>query len=271
MHPDRIVLGVQSKKAENVLREVYKPLKAHLIVTDMNSAELIKHASNSFLATKISFINAVSQICDHVGGDVLKVAEGMGYDKRIGKEFLSAGVGYGGSCFPKDVDAFIRLSENCGYDFALLKEVRKVNDFQKKEFLKVIESALWNIKGKTIGVWGLSFKPNTDDMRSAPSVDIIKELQREGAKIKVYDPQAMAKAKEVLKSIKFCKDPYEAAKGTDCLLLLTEWEDFRALNLTRVKYLMNHALLFDGRNFFCKREVEQLGFEYFGVGTKGHK
>ncbi|MCX5681529.1 MAG: UDP-glucose/GDP-mannose dehydrogenase family protein, partial [Candidatus Omnitrophica bacterium] len=178
MHPDRVVIGVQSKRAEHVLREVYKPLNAHLIVTDMNSAELIKHASNSFLATKISFINAVSQICDRVGGDVLRVAEGMGYDKRIGKEFLSSGVGYGGSCFPKDVDAFIRLSENCGYDFALLKEVKNVNELQKKSFLKVIENVLWNIKGKTIGVWGLSFKPNTDDMRSAPAVDIIKELQK---------------------------------------------------------------------------------------------
>lgn len=271
MNPDRIVIGVQSKKAENILKEVYKPLKAHMIVTDMNSAELIKHASNSFLATKISFINAVSQICDRVGGDVLKVAEGMGFDKRIGKEFLSAGVGYGGSCFPKDVDAFIRLSENSGYDFALLREVRNVNEFQKKAFLKIVENTLWNIKGKTIGIWGLSFKPNTDDMRSAPSVDIIKELQREGAKVKVYDPQAMPKAKTFLKAVKFCKDPYEAAKGVDCLLLLTEWEDFRTLNLTRVKYLMNQPLLFDGRNFFCKKEVEELGFEYFGVGTKGHK
>ncbi len=271
MHPDRVVVGVQSKKAENILREVYKPLKPHMIVTDMNSAELIKHASNSFLATKISFINAVAQICDRVGGDVLKVAEGMGYDRRIGKEFLSAGVGYGGSCFPKDVDAFIRLSETCGYDFTLLKEVKNVNELQKKTFLKSIEHALWNIKGKTIGIWGLSFKPNTDDMRSAPSVDIIKELQREGAKVRAFDPQAMEKAKEVITGIKFCKDPYEAAKGADCLLLLTEWEDFRTLNLTRVKYLMNHALMFDGRNFFCKKEIEEVGFEYFGVGTKGHK
>jgi UDPglucose 6-dehydrogenase len=271
MNPDRIVIGVQSKKAENVLREVYKPLKARLIVTDMNSAEMIKHASNSFLATKISFINAISQICHRVGADVLKVAEGMGYDKRIGKEFLCAGIGYGGSCFPKDVDAFIRLSENSGYDFALLKEVKNINDVQKKSFVKMIQDVLWNVKGKTIGILGLSFKPNTDDMRSAPSVDIIKDLQKEGAKIKVYDPQAMRKARNVLKSVKFCKDPYEVAKHADCLLLLTEWEDFRAINLMKLKQRMNHPLIFDGRNFFSKAELEQLGFEYFGVGIKNHQ
>jgi UDPglucose 6-dehydrogenase len=268
MNPDRIVLGVQSRKAENILREVYKPLKARLIVTDMNSAELIKHASNSFLATKISFINAMSQICQRVGADVLKVAEGMGCDKRIGKEFLCAGIGYGGSCFPKDVDAFIRLSENSGFDFALLKEVKNINEIQKKSFVKMVQDVLWNVKGKTIGVLGLSFKPNTDDMRSAPSVDIIKDLQKDGAKIKAYDPQAMGKARSVLKSVHFCKNPYEVARRADCLLLLTEWEDFRAIDLGKVKQLMNHPLIFDGRNFFCKTELEQLGFEYFGVGVK---
>ena len=271
MNPERIVLGVQSKKAENILREVYKPLNARLIVTDMNSAELIKHASNSFLATKISFINAISQVCHRVGADVMKVAEGMGYDKRIGKEFLCAGVGYGGSCFPKDVDAFIRLSENSGYDFALLKEVRNINEAQKKFFVKMVEHVLWNVKGKTIGVLGLSFKPNTDDMRSAPSLDIIKDLQKEGAKIKAYDPQAMRKAKSLLKSVQLCRDPYAVAKGADCLLLLTEWEDFRSLNLVKMRKLMNHALIFDGRNFFCKAELAKFGFEYFGVGIKNEQ
>jgi len=271
MDPDRIVLGVQSKKAENILREVYKPLKARIIVTDINSAELIKHASNSFLATKISFINAVSQICHHVGADVLKVAEGMGYDKRIGKDFLYAGIGYGGSCFPKDVDAFIRLSEDSGYDFALLKEVKNINEAQKKSFVKMVEDVLWNVKGKTIGVLGLSFKPNTDDMRSASSLDIIKNLQKEGAKIQVYDPQAMGKAKSLLRGVKFCLDPYAVAKHADCLLLLTEWEDFRKINLTKVKKLMNHPLIFDGRNFFCRAELEQLGFEHFGVGVKNYQ
>lgn len=267
MSPDRIVIGVHSKKAEDMLRDVYKPLKARVIVTDMNSAEIIKHASNSFLATKISFINAVSKICDCVGANVLEVAEGMGFDKRIGKEFLSAGIGYGGSCFPKDVDAFINLSQKSGYDFALLKEVRKTNEAQKKSFVKMIEENLWIVKNKTIGVLGLSFKPDTDDMRNAPAVDIIQALQREGAKIKAYDPQSMPKAKEVLKGVKFVKDAYEAAKGADCLLLLTEWEEFQKLNFRKIRQLMNHALIFDGRNFYNKKQIEKLGFEYFGVGT----
>ncbi|MDP8265799.1 MAG: UDP-glucose/GDP-mannose dehydrogenase family protein [Candidatus Aceula meridiana] len=267
MNPDRIVIGVQSKRAEKMLRDVYKPLKARLIVTDMNSAEIIKHASNSFLATKISFINAVSQICDRVGANVLEVAEGMGFDKRIGKEFLSSGIGYGGSCFPKDVDAFVHLSQKSGYDFDLLKEVRNVNENQKKSFVKMIEESLWIVKNKTIGVLGLSFKSNTDDMRNAPSLDIIRALQKEGAKIKAYDPQAMPKAKEVLKSVKFVKDAYEVAKGADCLLLLTEWEEFKKLNFRKIHQLMNHALIFDGRNFYDKKQLEKLGFEYFGIGT----
>ena len=271
MDPDRIVIGVRSLKAERILREVYKPLKARMIVTDMNSAELIKHASNSFLATKISFINALSQVCHRVGADVVKVAEGMGYDKRIGRAFLNAGIGYGGSCFPKDVDAFIRLSEDSGYDFALLKEVKAINEAQKKFFVKMVQDVLWNVKGKTIGVLGLSFKPNTDDMRSAPSVDILKDLQKEGARIRAYDPQAMGKAQGLLTSVKFCKDPYEAARHADGLLLLTEWEEFRSLDLKRIKGAMNHPLIFDGRNFLDEAEVRRRGFEYFGIGIKNDK
>jgi len=267
MNPDRIVVGVRSKKAEKILREVYKPLKARIIVTDTNSAELIKHASNSFLATKISFANALSQICDTVGADVLKVVEGMGYDKRIGREFLSAGVGYGGSCFPKDVDAFVRLSEKVGYDFALLREVRNINESQKKLFLKLIEDNMWILKNKTIGILGLAFKPNTDDMRSAPSLDIIKELQKEGAKIKAYDPQAMGKAKKIFSGIKFCKDAYDVCKGADCLIVLTEWDEFEKLNFKKIRQLMNNPLLFDGRNLFNKKEMKKIGFEYYGVGT----
>ncbi len=267
MNPDRIVVGVRSKKAEKILREVYKPLKARIIVTDTNSAELIKHASNSFLATKISFANALSQICDTVGADVLKVVEGMGYDKRIGREFLSAGVGYGGSCFPKDVDAFVRLSEKVGYDFALLREVRNINESQKKLFLKLIEDNMWILKNKTIGILGLAFKPNTDDMRSAPSLDIIKELQKEGAKIKAYDPQAMGKAKKIFSGIKFCKDAYDVCKGADCLVVLTEWDEFEKLNFRKIRQLMNNPLLFDGRNLFDKKEMKKIGFEYYGVGT----
>jgi len=206
-----------------------------------------------------------------VGADVLKVAEGMGYDRRIGKDFLCAGIGFGGSCFPKDVDAFIHLSEKNGYDFALLKEVRNINEAQKKAFVKTIENVLWVFKGKTIGVWGLSFKPNTDDMRNAPSLDIIRDLQKEGAKIKAFDPQAMSKAKDMLAGVKFCKDPYEVAKGADCLLLLTEWEEFRQLDFSKIRRLMHHALIFDGRNFFSKAHMEKHGFEYIGIGTRKNK
>ncbi len=266
LHPDRIVIGVESKRAENLLREIYKPLKTTVIVTNINSAELIKHASNSFLATKISFINSVSQICDRLGADILKVAEGMGYDKRIGRSFLDAGIGYGGSCFPKDVDAFIRLSEVSGYHFNLLREVRNVNNDQRTSFLKLIEDKLWIVKNKTIGVLGLSFKPNTDDMRNAPSVDILKALQQEGAQIRAYDPQAVHHAKKIFAGVTYCKDPYEAARGAHCLLVLTEWDEFKKLNFAKIKQLMRQAILFDGRNVFSDRNLEQYGFEYYGIG-----
>jgi UDPglucose 6-dehydrogenase len=239
-----------------------------MIVTNINSAELIKHASNSFLATKISFINAVSQICDHLDADVLKVAEGMGYDKRIGRAFLNAGVGYGGSCFPKDVDAFIRISDKSGYSFNLLKEVRNINEEQKASFIRLIEDKLWIVKNKVVGVLGLAFKPDTDDMRSAPSVDIINSLQHEGAKIKAYDPVAMPNAKKILKNITYCKDPYAVAKGCDCLLLLTEWDEFKKLNFKKLRSAMKQPVLFDGRNLYHDQKLEDLGFEYYGVGRR---
>ena len=267
MNPDRVVIGVESKKAEGLLREIYKPLKTHIVVTNINSAELIKHASNSFLATKISFINAVSQVCDKVGADVLKVAEGMGYDKRIGRSFLNAGVGYGGSCFPKDVDAFIRLSEKSGYDFNLLKEVRQVNESQKASFVRLMEDKLWNLKEKTIGIMGLAFKPNTDDMRSAASIDVIHALVREGAKVRAYDPQAVANAKKMIpSSVVIAKDVYSMAKGADCLVLLTEWDEFKELDFARLSRLMRQAVLFDGRNFYDAQQLKSLGFEYYAVG-----
>lgn len=266
MNPDRVVIGVESKRAENLLREVYKPLKTNIIVTNINSAEMIKHASNSFLATKISFINAISQVCDRVGADVLKVAEGMGFDKRIGRSFLDAGIGYGGSCFPKDVDAFIRLSEKSGYDFHLLKEVRKINEDQKAMFIKHIEDKLWIVKNKTIGILGLAFKPDTDDMRNAPALDIIQMLQDEGAKIKAYDPQGMNNARKVLRGVTFCKDPYAVAKDSNCLLLLTEWPEFRALDFKKIRALMEQPIVFDGRNLYQKHNLEEMGFEYYGIG-----
>ena len=267
MNPDRVVVGVNSKKAADILTELYKPLKAPIIVTDIKSAEIIKHASNSFLATKISFINSVANICDKVGADVVDVARGMGLDKRISKEFLSAGIGFGGSCFPKDLAAFVHIAEKNGYDFGILKEVQKVNRSQKRAVIKKIEELLWNLPKKTIGVLGLSFKPGTDDLREAPSLEIIEMLQSEGVHVKVFDPVAMDKAKGVLgKSVKFCKDAYQAAKESDCLLIVTEWNEFKELDFKKIKRLMRQPIIIDGRNIYDPKEMKKLGFKYVGIG-----
>ena len=266
MHPDRVVLGVRSPKAQEILTKLYKPLKCPLVVTDIKSAEIIKHASNSFLATKISFINAISNICEAAKADVEKVALGMGLDKRIGKSFLNAGIGFGGFCFPKDLSAFIRISEKLGYNFELLKAVEKINEDQKAVFLKKVETALWNINSKNIGILGLAFKPNTDDMRFAPSVDIIQALQEQGAKIKVFDPHAMKKAKQLLKNVEFCKDSYSVCKGSDCLLILTEWQLFKELDLKRVKSLLKSPVIVDGRNIYDPETMRKLGFHYSSIG-----
>ncbi len=269
LKPDRVVIGVGSKRAEKILREIYRPVKTRLVVTDINSAEMIKHASNAFLAMKISFANALSRVCEAVDADVLKVVEGMGLDRRIGRAFLDAGIGYGGSCFPKDVDAFIRLSEKHGYPFRLLREVREVNARQQEHFVRLIEDKLWNIKGKTVGVWGLAFKPDTDDMRNAPSVVIVERLQKEGARIRAYDPQAMGNARRIFKKVTFCKDAYAAARGSDCLLLLTEWDVFREVDLKKVLRAVRRPLIFDGRNLYAERDLEGMGFEYYGIGRGG--
>jgi UDPglucose 6-dehydrogenase len=266
MHPDRIVIGVESKRAQDLLMRLYKPLKAPILVTDIKSAELIKHASNSFLACKISFINAIAQICEKTGADVLKVAEGIGLDRRIGKSFLNAGLGYGGACLPKDVDAFIHIAEKLGYNLELLKVVKKINEQQKDLLIKKIIDSLWIIKGKTIGVLGLAFKPNTDDIRNSLSCDIIERLKKEGAKIKVYDPAGMKKAEGILKNVKFCNDPYEVARNSDCLLVVTEWDEFKELNLTKVKKLLKQPLIIDGRNIYDPEKLKKLGFRYIGVG-----
>lgn len=266
MNPDRVVIGVSSKKAEQLLKDIYKPLNPKFVVTDINSAEMIKHASNSFLATKISFINTIAQVCEHVGADVLKVAEGMGFDKRIGRNFLDAGIGYGGSCFPKDVDAFIRLSEKSGYDYKLLREVREVNEMQKQSFLRLIENKMWNVQSKVIGVLGLAFKPNTDDIRNAPALELIEVLQSERARIKAYDPKGMENAKNASKGITFAKDPYQLAKDCDCLLLLTEWDEFKTLDFKKIHGLMRQPVIFDGRNMYHAHNLDKLGFEYYGVG-----
>lgn len=268
MHPERIVLGVESKRARDLLVELYKPLRSPFVITDIKSAEIIKHASNSFLAAKISFINALSCICEKVGADIRQVANGMGLDSRIGKNFLNAGVGFGGFCFPKDLAAFIKISERLGYDFELLKCVDKINREQLISFIKKIEEALWIVKNKTIGILGLSFKPNTDDLRYAPSLEIISSLLNSGAKIKCFDPQAMPKAKKLFKNINFCSNSYEVARDSDCLVIVTEWNEFKELDFKKIKKLLRHPLIIDGRNIYEPNDMKKLGFKYISVGRK---
>ncbi|MBN1405936.1 MAG: UDP-glucose/GDP-mannose dehydrogenase family protein [Candidatus Omnitrophica bacterium] len=268
MHPDRVVIGVKSKKAEQLLKKLYKPLKARIVVTDTKSAEIIKHASNSFLSMKISFINTISRICDACGADVKKVAEGMGLDKRIGPAFLNAGIGYGGFCFPKDLSAFIHMAKTFNYKAEILNAIEKVNHEQRIFFVKKIKSALWNLNNKTVGVLGLSFKPNTDDIRLAPSIDIIKMLQMEGVRVKAYDPKAAENAKKVLRNVEFCKDAYSTARGSDCLVIVTEWPEFKNLDLKRVKKLLIRPVIVDGRNMFEPAAMRKLGFDYVCIGRK---
>jgi len=266
MNPDRIVLGVESKRAKALLLELYQPLKAPVVVTDVKSAELIKHASNSFLAVKISFINAIAQLCDWVGADVVKVAEGMGLDKRIGRAFLDAGVGYGGFCLPKDTAAFIRIAEKHGFDFQLLKAAASLNTEQRQRFVKRIAQTLWNLNTKTVGVLGLAFKPNTDDLRYAPSIEIIQMLQDEGAAIRAFDPKAMAQANGLFTGVTFCRDVYETARGADCLVVITEWNEFKELDFARIKKLMRQPVIVDGRNIYDPDSLRRLGFRYVGIG-----
>lgn len=265
-HPDRIVIGVESPKAKQIMKNLYQPLNRPILFTNIKSAELIKHASNAFLATKISFINALSRICDQVGADVKEVSQGMGLDNRIGRFFLHAGIGYGGSCFPKDIDAFITIAEKLGCDFEILKAVRKTNEDQKEFVLKKIKEALWIVKDKNIAVLGVSFKPNTDDLRNSPSIDLIRALISEGAKIKIYDPKAMEKAKKFLKGVTFCNDAYQAAKNSDCLIVATEWDEFKELDFIKLKKILKRPLLIDGRNIYDPKFIMQLGFSYVGVG-----
>jgi len=265
-HPDRIVLGLETLKAKQIMINLYQPLNAPILITNIKSAELIKHASNSFLAMKISFINALARICERVGADVKEVAKGMGLDNRIGRYFLEAGIGYGGFCFPKDLDAFITISDKLGYDFKILKAVRNTNQEQKNFVLQKVKAALRIIKGKTIAVLGLSFKPNTDDLRNSPSIDLINALIQAGAKIKAYDPFAMEKAAKILNKVVFCKDAYQAASGSDCLILATEWDEFKKLDFVRLKKKLKRALIFDGRNIYDPKMLRDLGFTYMGVG-----
>lgn len=266
LKPDRIVFGVTSKRAENLMRRIYSPIKAPVLVTDLKSAELIKHASNSFLAAKISYINAVSAFCEKTGANISDVAKGMGLDKRIGPGFLNAGLGFGGFCLSKDLEAFYWISRRKGYDFKLLKDIKEINEEQKLWLVRRVEEELWNLEGKTVAVLGLAFKPDTDDMRFAPSIDIISELQKRGVKIRAYDPVSMEKAKEVIKGVCFCRGPYECVKGADCLALVTEWDEFKKLDFKKVKSLMKHPVIMDGRNLYDPGRMRKLGFTYKSVG-----
>ena len=264
--PDRIVIGAESDRAKELMLQLYKPLKAKTIVTDIKSAELIKHASNSFLALKISFINCVANICEISGANVIEVARGMGLDSRIGPGFLNAGLGYGGSCFPKDVDAFVDIAARMGYDFHLLREVQRINQEQRERFLKKIEQELWVVRGKKIAVWGLAFKPNTDDVRESPAIKICAALRDAGAKVRAWDPKGMDRAKEVLTGVEFCADMYSAVDGADCLALCTEWDDFKNADLAEVKKLMAHPTVIDGRNLWDPATMTKKGFTYRSVG-----
>jgi len=266
LHPDRIVIGTDTKKARDIIAKIFEKIDAPKIFTSIKSAEIIKHASNSFLAMKISYINALSFICERTGADINEVARGMGLDHRIGMEFLRAGIGFGGSCFPKDIEAFIKIAEKLGYNFQLLKDVKKINIEIKEYFIKIVEDLLWNIKGKRIGVLGLSFKPNTDDMREAPSIYIINKLKEKGASIVAYDPVAIKKAEKFLKDIAFVDSPYTAARNADALIILTEWEEFKKMNLDMIKKQLKTPIIIDGRNIFDPKNMKEKGFIYRCIG-----
>lgn len=269
LHPDRVVVGVNSEKAKEVMRQIYEPLNAPILFTDVKSSELIKHASNSFLATKISFINAVANLCEKTGANIEDVSKGMGMDKRIGESFLKAGIGFGGFCFPKDLEAFYWISKKVGYDFDLLRNVTEINKQQKMWPVHKAEEELWNLEGKTVALLGLAFKPNTDDMRFAPSIDIVNALKERRAVIKTYDPISMENAKHIFDGgVEYCADAYDCVKDADCALLITEWKDFAGLDFERVKQLMKHPILIDGRNLYSPEKLRELGFTYISIGRR---
>ena len=266
MQPDRVVIGTRSPRPVAAMTEIYTPFKAPIIVTDINSAELIKHAANSFLALKISYINAIATICEAAGANVQEVAHGIGLDERIGRRFLNAGIGFGGSCFPKDLSAFIKISEQVGYEFRLLKEVQHINAEQMDRFVKKITDTLWVLKDKKIAVLGLAFKQNTDDVRSSPAIDLCQRLLKEGATLRVHDPKAMDKARALLPHVTYVEDMNDVAEGCDAIVVATEWDEFKQLDLIRAKKSLTHPILFDGRNLFDPAEMEKLGWIYKSVG-----
>lgn len=268
LNPDRLIIGTTSDRARDLLDELHKPINGKTVHCNIETAELIKYASNSLLSTKISFANATAFIAEKVGADVEKVLEGVGLDRRIGRSFLYPGVGYGGSCFPKDVKAFISLAAERGYDFKLLKAVEEINDDAVKNFVAKIRNHFnGTLKGRTVAVLGLSFKPNTDDMRDAPSIRIIHELLNDGAHVTAYDPVAMANAKKVLpESVKFATDAYGCARDADCVAIVTEWNEFLQLDLVKLAKSLKTQVLFDGRNIYEPERVKKLGYVYYGVG-----
>jgi UDPglucose 6-dehydrogenase len=268
MHPDRIVIGAQSEHAIDLMKKVYEPFMAPILVTDVNSAELIKHCANSFLARKISYINAVSRICEASGADVEKVADGIGTDHRIGRDFLNAGIGYGGSCFPKDIAAFIAISEQLGTPFTLLKEVQRINEGQKARFLKTIRDTLWVLREKRIAVWGLTFKPDTDDLRSSVAIEVVEQLLREGAHVVAYDPKGMHKARGIkaIADAEFASSALEAVTDAEALIIATDWNEFCNVDFAMLKEKMRTPIVFDGRNLLDPETMRQFGFNYYSIG-----
>ncbi len=265
-HPDRVVLGSTDRASALKVAELYRPLDCPVLITDLRTAEMIKYASNAFLATKISFINEIASICEKLGADVKMVSQGMGLDKRIGSAFLDAGLGFGGSCFPKDVRALTHMAAINGCHPQLLRTVLEINRDARRAVIQKARDAMGGLQDRTIGILGLAFKPNTDDLREAPALEIIHLLQSEGATVKAYDPVALESAQRANPETIFCKDPYEVAEGVDCLILVTEWNEFKHLDMRRIKDLMANPLLIDGRNIWDPSEMGALGFTYLGVG-----
>jgi UDPglucose 6-dehydrogenase len=266
MNPDRIVLGSLNPAAAHRVAELYYSLQAPIIITDLRTAEMIKYASNAFLATKISFINEIANICEALGADVTEVARGMGMDQRIGPQFLGAGVGWGGSCFPKDVKALAHMAATHGAHPQLLRAVMEINYDQRKRVIQKLRDILGGFRGKTIGILGLAFKPNTDDMRDAPSIEIIHMLQHEGAQIKAYDPQAVETARRILTNVEYRENVYAVAENADALILMTEWNEFKQLDMMRIKETMRQPILLDGRNIYQPKMMRETGFTYRGMG-----
>jgi UDPglucose 6-dehydrogenase len=289
LHPDRIVVGADRERAAQLMRKIYEPLTSgayynsqnavpgsrnegdtpSLLMTSTKAAEIIKHASNAFLATKISFINVVANICEAVGADVEEVARGIGLDSRIGPKFLRAGIGYGGSCFPKDVAAFRHVAEQMNLDFSLLKEVERINDEQRQRFFQKIRSALWTFRGKKIGVLGLAFKGGTDDVRESPAIELVQRLIREGCSVRAFDPAARERAKELIpegEQMRYVNDAYEAAQEADALLILNDWQEFAELDLEKLHYTLRYPIVIDGRNLYDPARMIEAGFTYLSVG-----